>query len=688
MLIYKDECWIEHSREKSEGSLIKVDSIHANYNALSLPKSALSFVNTILAQSALAEDHSVSVEKLTECLTLSRASVRQAISRLKERGILIEIERFSYLDKKKSKNKLYLLAQPIDKNEKKLTSEVIITGSIQNNHYPMSTAATYPVRPLDLKLESVSVIPDHSFFSSLFGMPDSQKINLMNNLPPTGFNERYFEKPITLINDDDSITAKLFLTTESTEGVFNRSHIRFLYALVFLSIRYHMDISGLYASTNGKIKNITPIHTDHLLNLLGKSGNKEARDEIVNLFKRIENTKVGIACDQSLGDEMNVHNSLARFFEVEGVQYVRRRIRGENGDFIRNSKGNFVYKDMAPHRYDIKWRFSVLKSIFERKMFYLLPVDVISYHDLMFRLYLFCRGQSTHRTRLDMDLALFNELLSPDLTAKTFFNTFEKTVVSHFKSRSNEGSITVTSTGVGRGLEKKTYIKGEFSGISGYFIFERLKGKYYISASFELDESKIFYHSHSEITRAKLEHLSSTEKQSYLSSQRFGHKAPIHFNNQLPDMATRLEDDNFQFDTLDSDVELKFKAKPIQKIRIDKRRFSITVTVGSAKFSLSKYSDTNTLHETYDQVHLLSLSPLNEIKNRIDLALTEIAMFESEEGVIQLSQLNTIMDKLQGKMENKIELNELVTVFTSNTKLRKKAHQISDEYLTILASKF
>ncbi|MGL5757265.1 replication initiator protein RctB domain-containing protein [Plesiomonas sp.] len=687
MLIYKNECWIEDSREKSEGSLIKVDNIHSDYSNLPLPKSALTFIHTIIQQSVTTEDHSVSVEKLTECLTLSRASVRQAISRLKERKVLIEITNFSYVDKKKSKNKLYMLTQPVVKKVNTSVPELASTQIKVNNNYPMSTAATFPVRPLDLKLESVSVIPDHSFFSSLFGMPDGQKINLMNNLPPTGFNERYFEKPIKLLNDDDSVTAKLFLTTESIEGVFNRSHIRFLYALVFLSIRYHMDISGLYASTNQKIKNITPIHTDHLLNLLGKSGNKEARDEIVNLFKRIENTKVGISCDQALGEDMNVHNSLARFFEVEGVQYVRRRIRGENGEFIKNNKGNFIYKDMAPHRYDIKWRFSVLKSIFERKMFYLLPVDVISYHDLMFRLYLFCRGQSTHRTHLDMDLALFNELLSPDLTAKAFFNLFEKTVISHFKSRSNEGTITITATGVGRGLEKKTYIKGEFSGISGYFIFERLKGRYHISASFKLDESKIFYHSHSEMTRAKLELLSNTEKQSYLTTQNFGHKAPIHFNNKLPDMSTRLEDDTFQFNDLNNDVDLKFTAKPIQKIRIDKRRFSITVTVGNAKFSLSKYSDKSSLDETYDQIHILSLSPLNEIKDRIELALTEISMFESEIGIVQPEQLVFMLEQLKKITQRKIEIDDIVSVLTSNTTLRKKSHEIDDYFLNALASK-
>ncbi|MGL4601397.1 MAG: replication initiator protein RctB domain-containing protein [Plesiomonas sp.] len=687
MLIYKDECWIECNREKSEGSLIKVDSIHADYSKLSLPKSALLFINTILKQSSLSEDNTVSVEKLTDNLTLSRASVRQSISRLKERGILKEAKNFSYSDKKKSKNKLYLLESPHHKSEENLSLEIVQAKPAKDNHYPMSTAATYPVRPLDLKLESVSVIPDHSFFGSLFGMPDSQRINLMNNLPPTGFNECYFEKPITLLNDDDSITAKLFLTTESSEGVFNRSHIRFLYALVFLSIRYHMDVSGLYASKSGKIKNITPIHTEHLLNLLGKSGNKEARDEIVSLFKRIENTKVGISCDQDLGDEMNVHNSLARFFEVEGVQYVRRRIRGENGDFIRNSKGNFIYKDMAPHRYDIKWRFSVLKSIFERRMFYLLPVDVISYHDLMFRLYLFCRGQSTHRTRLDMDLALFNELLAPDLTAKTFFNVFEKTVVAHFKSRSNEGTITITATGVGRGLEKKTYIKGDFSGISGYFIFERLKGKYYISASFVLDENKIFYHSHSEVTRTKLDLLSNTERQSYLNSQHLGNKAPVHFNNQLPELSERLEDEHFQFDTLNDDVELKFKAKPIQKIRIDKRRFSITVTVGSAKFSLSKYSDKHTLYETYNQIHLLSLSPLSEIKNRIETALAETSIFESEYGEIGLDKINHIIEILRLKTEQKVEVDDVVSIFTSNTKLRKNAHRVDDEFLNTLISK-
>lgn len=94
-----------------------------------------------------------------------------------------------------------------------------------------------------------------------------------------------------------------------------------------------MDMSGIYESSNGTIKNITPIHTDHLLSLLGKSGNKETRDEIVNLFKRIENTKVGISCDQDLGDDINIHNTLARFFEVEGVQFVRRRSAARMANF-------------------------------------------------------------------------------------------------------------------------------------------------------------------------------------------------------------------------------------------------------------------------------------------------------------------------------------------------------------------
>ncbi|MDA1378779.1 hypothetical protein PCI56_01490 [Plesiomonas shigelloides subsp. oncorhynchi] len=67
----------------------------------------------------------------------------------------------------------------------------------------------------------------------------------MNNLPPNGFNERYFEKPITLLSDDDAITAKLFLTTESMDGVFNRSHIRFCMRWFFkysLSHGYEWDL--------------------------------------------------------------------------------------------------------------------------------------------------------------------------------------------------------------------------------------------------------------------------------------------------------------------------------------------------------------------------------------------------------------------------------------------------------------
>lgn len=686
MLIYDNTHWIEHDRSTSEGSLIKVEQTDAVYDALNLPKSAQTFIQTILQQAKQHQDHCVSVAVLTDSMALTRASVRQAISRLKERGLLIEQDNFQYATQKKSKNKLYLLPAPKNALTDQQNMPAKSTTPSAARKYPVSTSPVYPVRPLDLKLESVSVIPDHSFFGSLFGMPDSQKINLMNNLPPNGFNERYFEKPITLLSDDDAITAKLFLTTESMDGVFNRSHIRFLYALVFLSIRYHMDMSGIYESSNGTIKNITPIHTDHLLSLLGKSGNKETRDEIVNLFKRIENTKVGISCDQDLGNDINIHNTLARFFEVEGVQFVRRRIRGADGEFLRNAKGDYVYKDMAPHRYDIKWRVSVLKSIFERKMFYLLPVEVISYHDLMFRLYLFCRGQSTHRNRLDMDLSLLNELLAPDLTSKVFFNTFEKVVVAHFKARPDDGSIEVTSSGTGRGLEKRTYIRGEFSGISGYFIFERIKGVYYINCALELDEDKIFFYSHSEGTRAKLSTLSGVEKQSFLSMQKLGNKAPVQFNNQLPGISHRLEDDVIQLNPLPED--LKFKAKPIQKIRIDKRRFSLAITVGNAKFSVSRYSSAETLLAVCDQIHRLSLTPVVEIKERIDNAMTEVEMFESSQGLIQPQDLEQLVYHVSQKAQKTISLDDMVSVLTTNTRLRKQAHNMDEQIFSALVGKF
>ncbi|MDA1378781.1 hypothetical protein PCI56_01500 [Plesiomonas shigelloides subsp. oncorhynchi] len=96
--------------------------------------------------------------------------------------------------------------------------------------------------------------------------------------------------------------------------------------------------------------------------------------------------------------------------------------------------------------------------------------------------------------------------------------------MAHFKARPDDGSIEVTSSGTGRGLEKRTYIRGEFSGISGYFIFERIKGVYYINCALELDEDKIFFYSHSEGTRAKLSTLTGVEKQSFLSMQKLGIK--------------------------------------------------------------------------------------------------------------------------------------------------------------------
>ncbi|MGL5466811.1 MAG: HTH domain-containing protein, partial [Shewanella sp.] len=112
MLIYDNTHWIEHDRSTSEGSLIKVEQTDAVYDALNLPKSAQTFIQTILQQAKQHQDHCVSVAVLTDSMALTRASVRQAISRLKERGLLIEQDNFQYATQKKSKNKLYLLPAP------------------------------------------------------------------------------------------------------------------------------------------------------------------------------------------------------------------------------------------------------------------------------------------------------------------------------------------------------------------------------------------------------------------------------------------------------------------------------------------------------------------------------------------------------------------------------------------------
>ncbi|MGL5122410.1 MAG: hypothetical protein ACRC64_12955, partial [Plesiomonas shigelloides] len=77
-----------------------------------------------------------------------------------------------------------------------------------------------------------------------------------------------------------------------------------------------------------------------------------------------------------------------------------------------------------------------------------------------------------------------------------------------------------------------------------------------------------------------------------------------------------------------------------------------------------------------------------EIKERIDNAMTEVEMFESSQGLIQPQDLEQLVYHVSQKAQKTISLDDMVSVLTTNTRLRKQAHNMDEQIFSALVGKF
>ncbi|MCE2571768.1 replication initiator protein RctB domain-containing protein [Motilimonas eburnea] len=643
MLIHDENGFVETDRNWRLGSLIyfNIESM-SDLDLASLTDLQKSRLEILLHHAKQVDDRVISKSDMSKLLGLSLPTTTRLLQAFIEKGVLSKIERFKH-----HSNRSNLFAYQFNKLSKAPVTAVVIqeTSSNQSEQYrqEMALAKRYS-HNVDVQSDDFHAFEERKILDAFLG--SSGQLSFSNFLGADGENTRSLERQLQTIDKDGKrLVARAKL--ESDLSCLEVSDTRFIYALLNLTITYHLAHGDLY-SKNGQssIKNITPIARDDLMTWLRLSKNEPNRKYVHDKLHQVENNKFSL--ELTAEDDEFVHQNKRgkRLFQIV-----------ESDARVRKTKANIAAP--LPYRYFIKWDTNVLRQMFTTKSLFIFPVEVIQQPFTVFMLYVQTRIVLSKRPKVVYDLDKLASLINytdPNrgpavkMLWKDFKKAFADTAIEIRAGKSVRSKlVSVKATGSVGGC-KFTVIGDKFTSKKPIF-----------QVTIEADSADILALSQPEKIRHTL--LSDGEIDlSKLEALGRGTKSAVKFSN-LPLVASRLEDDNYVQTTPDQPMlkALQLEAKPFV---LRKRKYTLTVEASHSKYIFHRYMSKNEYDGAIEDVAKLTGNDISAVTKRIEPAFKALNLFLLDRKLpLTPKQLDSLLTELDQGKKLEIDLSTLIQRF-------------------------
>ncbi|MCE2597257.1 hypothetical protein K6Y31_21005 [Motilimonas cestriensis] len=644
MLIQDGNNFIETDREWKLGSLI-----HFNINSMSdldlasLTELQKSRLEVLLHYAKQVDDKVISKAEMAKLLELSLPTATRLLQAFVEKGVLRKIENFKH-----HSNRSNIFAYEFEPLVKELPTAVVIqeASTNHNNIYQQEVAlAKRYSHTVDVQADDFHAFEERKILDAFLGA--SGQLSFSNFLGADGDNTRSLERRLQTIDKDGKrliATAKL----ESDLSCLEVSDTRFIYALLNLTITYHLAHGDLY-SKNGQssIKNITPIARDDLMTWLRLSKNEPNRKFVHDKLHQVENNKFSL--ELTAEDEEFVHQNKRgkRLFQIV-----------ESDARVRKTKANIAAP--LPYRYFIKWDTNVLKQMFSTNSLFIFPVEVIQQPFTVFMLYVQTRIVLSKRQKVVYDLDKLASLINftdPDRSPaikmlwRDFKKAFPDNATEVRAGRSARSKlVSVRATGSVGGC-KFTVIGDKFS-----------SRKPIMQVTIEACEKNILALSQPEKIRKQL--MAGGEFDfSKLEALGRGSKSAVKFSNTLPLVASRVEDDNYVQTSPEQPLlkALQLEAKPFV---LRKRKYTLIVEASHSKYVFHRYMTEDDYSGMIADVAKLTGNDTGTVLNRVAPAFKSLHLFLLDRKLpLTPKQLRSLLSEIETGSKVEIELSALIQRF-------------------------
>lgn len=644
MLIKSGQSYTETDRDWKSGSLVhyNIDSLN-DIDLTVLTELQIKRLERLLHFAKQVEDRVLTKSEMAKHLELTLPTTTRLLQTFVEKKVLQKIEDFTHHSQRSN---IYaycfvpLQHQPpaaVVVEHKSTSTEL---SHVSAHDEEMALARRYS-HSTDIDSDDFHAFEERKILDAFLGTHG--QLSFGNFLSADGDNTRSIERQlVTMDRDGNRLIAKAKL--ESDLSCLEVSDTRFIYALLNLTITYHLAHGSLYTE-NGKaaIKNITPIARDDLMTWLRLSKNEPNRKYVHDKLHQVENNKFSL--ELTAEDKEFVHQNKRgkRLFQIV-----------ESDARVRKTKANIAAP--LPYRYFIKWDTNVLKQMFSTNSLFIFPVEVIQQPFAVFILYVQTRTVLNKRQKIVYDLDKLASLINytdPDKSraVKILWKDFKKAFPDATEVRAGKSArsklVSVRTTGSVGGC-KFTVVGDKMTSKRPIF-----------QVTIEACESDVLALSQPETIRKQL--LKGGEFDfSKLEALGRGTRSAVKFSNDLPMVASRIEDDNY-VQTAPSQPILKALQMEATPFVMRKRKYTLVVEASHSKYIFHRYMKNDTYLGSIEDVAKLTGNDIETVRKRIEPAHQELKLFMLDRQLpLTEKQFDKVLVEIQSGNDIEIDVNTLV----------------------------
>lgn len=655
MLINSNDFFIENHRSEKEGSLVHFcPQISKSFEPgiADITQLTLNRLNTLIDEARRIDDNVLTYKDISTVLNININTVRRMIQSLIKKSIIEPVINFKH--HQNNRINLYRLRENTFHAPSTDSSYTDELSANQTEHEGLSLATRYN-RTLTNEDEFLS-IDENSFTRAMFphhrGILEVSrvKIGLRDVFAREPNQMEYMSHVATTTNNNEQYTIQTKIESNNSQCL-EITDIRFIYALVSLTQRYHLDFANLYlnSDTSKTIPNVTPILTQNVRTSLGLAKNQDSNRFIFNKMKQIEGNKFSINIIRSQNNTDEEVSDPIRLFDI-----IRMRRKSTRGDL----------KNASPYLYYLKWNRSILETIFLEEHWFLHSMEALQLEPYAFLLYNKARSVLAYKSHFRMDLPALLQFFKLDrqdqkqlfrILIKAFTNSFPLNARTKRRTASPRSEIVECS------------VTGQVGGIEFTFDLSLITpaNPICLVSAKPIHRNSILYYSQNADIRTRLieqhSHDSndvSPDSKALLQSNGRGNNAPILFNNQLRLVANNIATDDPVYpsgsyssliasntarltDIPDNLKDYDLIAADRLRVRISVRKFLITIyvvddtsntTVG--KYNLSNYHSDDEYNDIVRTVISVSKNSPNHIIERIRMSVDKTQLIAGKNGSV------------------------------------------------------